>query len=215
MLTASDDLLLYECMRQCTRAGLDICCFQEFRRLGNDSLSLSVTLDDKTTDWNIWWSGLKKQRRAGVGIAIRSNKNIVMEDIGYVSSRLIWIDCICYGMKLRIICAYAPTEIDSQDQKDKFYNDLNQNCVIEKKRQLIICGDMNATAEYCKSFVGGKKCTYSNANNNGERFANFLISNELALSNTWYEHKKIHKDTWYSNTGKFSKTIDYISLNNG
>ena len=213
VLTASDDLLLYECMRQCTRAGLDICCFQEFRRLGNDSLSLSVTLDDKTTDWNIWWSGLKKQRRAGVGIAIRSNKNIVMEDIGYVSSRLIWIDCICYGMKLRIICAYAPTEIDSQDQKDKFYKDLNQNCVIEKKRQLIICGDMNATAEYCKSFVGGKKCTYSNANNNGERFANFLISNELALSNTWYEHKKIHKDTWYSNTGKFSKTIDYISLN--
>ena len=77
--------------------------------------------------------------------------------------------------------------------------------MVEKKRQLIICGDMNATAEYCKSFVGGSNCTHSGANDNGERFATFLSTEELALSNTWFQHKKIHKDTWYSNTGTFSK----------
>ena len=82
----------------------------------------------------------------------------------------------------------------------------------EKKRQRVICGDMNATAEYCTSFVGGMDCTHLNANDNGERLANFLTSKELALSNTWFEHKKAHKDTWYSNTGNFSKTIDYICL---
>ena len=47
VLTASDDLLLHECLRQCTRANLDICCFQEFRRLGNDSVKVELTSTEK------------------------------------------------------------------------------------------------------------------------------------------------------------------------
>ena len=222
VLTASDDLLLYECLRQIMRANIDICCFQEFRRLGSDSITVPVTLENvdpttttvatSTCEWNIWWTGHKSKRRDGVGIAIRSTKSVTIEDIGHVSARLMWIDCVCYGMKIRIISAYAPTEEGSENQKVQFYKDLNECCNLEEKRQLVICGDMNATAEYCTSFVGGSNCTYGNANNNGEKFADFLISNELTLSNTWFEHKKIHKDTWYSNTGNFSKTIDYICL---
>ena len=73
-------------------------------------------------------------------------------------------------------------------------------------------GDMNATAEYCVSFVGGKKCEVSDANDNGNRFGEFLIEKELALLNTWFEHRKLHKDTWYSNVGNCSKTLDYISM---
>ena len=138
-----------------------------------------------------------------------------MEDIGHVSSRIMWIDCVCYGMKLRVVSAYEPTEQGSQNQKVNFYKELNECCVADKKRQLVICGDMNATSEYCTSFVGGMNCAHLDANDNGERLANFLISKELALSNTWFEHKKIHRDTWYSNTGNFSKTIDYICLVSG
>ena len=81
------------------------------------------------------------------------------------------------------ISAYAPTEEGSENQKVQFYKDLNECCKLEEKRQLVICGDMNATAEYCTSFVGGSNCTYGNANNNGEKFADFFISNELTLSN--------------------------------
>jgi hypothetical protein len=106
VLTASDDLLLYECLRQATRANLDICCFQEFRRLGNDSITISVTPDDeksKTTEWNVWWTGHKSKRRDGVGIAIRSNKCVTIDDIGHISARLMWIDCVCNGMKIRVI----------------------------------------------------------------------------------------------------------------
>ena len=212
MLTASDDLLLHECLRQCTRAKLDICCFQEFRRLGNDSISIDVAADDQKAEWNVWWSGMKRKRSYGVAIAIRKQRHLTIEDIGHVSSRVMWIDCICHGMKLRIVCTYAPTEEGSSYQKDTFYKELSEVSVVEKKRQLIVCGDMNATAEYCTSFVGGSNCTHTGANDNGERFANFLSSKELALSNTWFQHKKIHKDTWYSNTGNFAKTIDYICL---
>ena len=212
VLTASDDLLLHECVRQTSRANLDICCFQEFRRLGLDSITIPIENDDNETTWNIWWTGHKRKRRDGVAIAIRKNKRVTVEDIGHVSARVMWIDCLCYGIKIRVVSAYAPTEEGSENQKDQFYKELNESCKLEEKRQLIVCGDMNATAEYCKSFVGGSNCSISAANNNGERFSEFLTLNDLCLSNTWYEHKKAHKDTWYSNTGNCSKTIDYISI---
>ena len=152
-----------------------------------------VTIDDTKTEWDIWWSGLKKNRCQGVAIAIRKNKSIQMEDIGHILPRVMWIDCVCYGMKLRIVSAYASTEKGSQNQKETFYKELSEIYVAEKKRQLVICGDMNAIAECCTSFVGGMNCTHLNANDNGERLANFLTSKELALSNTWFEHKKAHR----------------------
>ena len=100
-----------------------------------------------------------------------------------------WIDCICRGIKLRrIVCAYAPTEDGSTHQKDTFYKELSEVTVVEKKRQSIVFDDMNATAEYCASFVGGSNCTHTGANDNGERFATFLSTKELALSNPWFQH---------------------------
>ena len=212
VLTGSDDLLLHECLRQCTRADLDICCFQELRRLGKDSMTIPITIDNVTTTWNLFWSGYKKDRRAGVGIAIKASKSIKFGDVNYISPRLLSIDLVCYGIKVRVISAYSPTELATTSQKDNFYRLLMSNCKTQKKQQLIVCGDMNATADFGKSFVGGRKCTFNDANDNGERFAQLLISNELALANSWFEHKRIHKDTWYSNTGTFSKTIDYISM---
>ena len=211
VLTASDDLNLYECLRQCTRAKLDVCCFQEMRRLGKDSVQVSVTTDDETAEWNVWWSGYKRDRKYGVGIAIRISKSVIIQNIEQVSPRLMWIECVCYGIKLRIISAYAPTEDGTSSQKDDFYRQLKEHTVSAKKHQIILCGDMNATAEFCKSFVGGKKSEVTNANDNGKRFANFLILKELSLANARFEHKVKHKVTWYSNTGKCAKTLDYVS----
>lgn len=138
VLTASDDLFLFECLRQTTRANIDICCFQEFRRLGNDSITIPITVEGEAggiSEWNVWWTGHKSKRRDGVGIAIRSNKCISIEDIRNVSARVMWIDCVCFGMKIRIISAYAPTEDGSGHQKDQFYKDLNDCCKLVEKRQ--------------------------------------------------------------------------------
>ena len=212
VLSASDDIYLHECLRQCTLANLDICCFQEFRRLGHDSITVPITIDEKITIWNLWWCGHKHKRQHGVAIAIRSSKSITVEEISNTSPRMIWIDCICYGIKIRIVSAYSPTEAGVKSQKDSFYSDLTRHSVTEKTRQLLIGGDMNATADYGKSLIGGKSAhLVKGANDNGERLNNFITINKLALVNTWFEHKKLHSDTWYSNTGKTSKTIDYVT----
>ena len=123
-----------------------------------------------------------------------------------------YVECRCYGMKLRVVCAYAPQEGRPVSEKANFYKQLSDSCKVNKGYQLVIAGDMNATAKYCVSFVGGKKCEIVNANDNANRFWDFLIQKELALVNTWFEHRKLHKDTWYSNAGNCSKTLDYISM---
>ena len=125
VLTASDDFLLVECLRQCTRADLDICCFQEFRRLGKDTISVPITTDNTTTTWEVFWSGYKCKRQAGVAIAMRSSKRVKIEEVGQISSRLIWVDCVVNGIKLRIISAYAPTE-ESSDPRKKYSHKSNK-----------------------------------------------------------------------------------------
>ena len=67
--------------------------------------------------------------------------------------------------------------------------------MVENKRQLLIGADMNATGDYGKSFVGGKSCEIDNVNDNGSRLFQFLNQKELALANTWFDHKNIHRDT--------------------
>ena len=67
---------------------------------------------------------------------------------------MIWIDCICYRIKIRIVSAYSPTEDGVKSQKDSFYSDLTRHSITEKTRKLLIGGDMNATADYGKSFIG-------------------------------------------------------------
>ena len=82
VLSASDDFYLAECLRQCTRANLDICCFQEFCRLGKDTMSLPITINDTKTEWYVYWSGYKMVREAGVAISIRKSNKMKVEDFG-------------------------------------------------------------------------------------------------------------------------------------
>ena len=94
ILSASSDLYLHECLRQCTRANLSICCFQEVRRLKKDSIFIPITIDDETTSWNVWWSGHKRKREHGIGIAVKSCKSITIENISQISPRVMFMDCI-------------------------------------------------------------------------------------------------------------------------
>ena len=52
-------------------------------------------------------------------------------------------------------------------------------------------------------------------NENGERLLDFCASNQLLISNTWFQHKLLHRTTWFRN-GDHSRPghmIDYILVN--
>lgn len=52
-------------------------------------------------------------------------------------------------------------------------------------------------------------------NENGERLLDFCASNQLIITNTWFQHKLLHQATWFRN-GNRSRTghmIDYVLVN--
>ncbi|GFR97755.1 craniofacial development protein 2 [Elysia marginata] len=79
----------------------------------------------------------------------------------------------------------------------------------------IVMGDLNAKVgsdntgfeEYMgKQGVGAR-------NQNGERFLEFCIGNNLVIGGTIFKHKDIHKETWNPPDGKTRNQIDHAAIN--
>ena len=90
---------------------------------------------------------------------------------------------------------------------------------IPHKDMVIVLGDFNArvgqSSPHCKSIVG--PFTSDNTNENGSHLLDFCMSNNLIISNTWFQHKSIHSTTWYRN-GDRSRTghmLDYVLVSRG
>ena len=114
-----------------------------------------------------------------------------------------------------MVNGYAPTntEATSISAKETFYKDLEAACKTGH-RQLLLAGDMNATSNFGSRFLGGNNCTVTEANDNGRRVEEFANQHRLAIMNTWFAHKKVHRDTWYhaNENLSFSKCVDYIFM---
>lgn len=52
--------------------------------------------------------------------------------------------------------------------------------------------------------------TSDHTNDNGNRMIELCASHNLKVAGTWFQHRRIHTTSWYSNTGITSKTIDHI-----
>ena len=52
-----------------------------------------------------------------------------------------------------------------------------------------------------------------NTNYNGDRLLQMCATHGLAITNTWFQRKRIHQYTWLSNDGRTKKMIDHIMIN--
>lgn len=119
-------------------------------------------------------------------------------------------------IKLRIIMCYAPTNEAEIEVKDEYYAKLDSviSFKFSNKDILIVMGDMNAK-------VGENNAGYSNImgkhglgvmNDNGERFANLCLENNLVVGGTLFPHKTVHKYTWMSPGDRARNQIDHICI---
>ena len=211
--TAKEDEKLERIIYETNKAKLYVCGVQEVRRLNTGSTLIS-TETDLNQKYEFYWSGHSLKRIHGVGIAIKVDKNIVVEEVKYVSARLIIADVTIYGCSLRIINCYAPTEADSSNVKDIFYAALRKQSTTCKPHQKIIClGDFNVTTSaswYNSSLREQVTIDDLEFNNNGERFHNFFNTQKLSVLNTWFSHKTCRRTTWFSPDGKTKKVYDFI-----
>ena len=161
------------------------------------------------------WSGNANSRTQGVALAV---------DQKYASSITLWKALgprllyarlkHSYGF-MSIFSCYAPTDIADTETKDSFYTMLMDELrLISRHDIVLILGDMNATLGPDRAglahIVGPH--TFQHTNDNGRRMLDLCASFNLKCLSTWFQHRPIHRYTWYSNTGTTAKAIDHILI---
>ena len=92
--------------------------------------------------------------------------------------------------------AYAPTDQDSTEEKDRFYSDLDR--VMSNGNGLaMVMGDFNASVSERMKRVVGPHGLGRRTSDNGERLISFANANGMCISNTFFPHKRIHQASWY------------------
>ena len=203
---------IYSIAKQLASNGVSICCLQEvrYRRKGTRLIKL-----DTGEVYEFHWCGMQKKRLAGVGLLIRKDENIIAQDPDFQDPRIIALNLIVHGFRIRLVNGYSPTECDmSERKKDEFYNRLKKACIKKEKHQkLIVVGDFNA-----KTGLALKKCCYdgtniiedTDCNGNGSRMKDFCRKNKLCIASSFFDYSPQNRYTWYSPDGVTVRVNDYV-----
>jgi len=116
---------------------------------------------------------------------------------------------------LSIISARAATEEKTDEEKEKFYEDLQTiHNKIPKHDIVIILGDMDAKIgkEDVYQNVAGKHTLHEITNRNVEWVCEYAIANNMKIISIYYQHKRIHKGTWISPDGNTLNQIDHVII---
>ena len=118
---------------------------------------------------------------------------------------------------MTVIQTYAPTNPSEEEVKTKFYD--NHQRVINKVPAhvvLIVMGDLNAKVERDNTGYERNMGKFGRGerNENGEKFLDFCVNNDLAIGGTLFNHLGIHTLTWRSNDRRTINQIDHLA-NNG
>ena len=197
---------------------------QELSRYGVDIAALSETrLADEGSiiedhgGYTFFWKGLPQQERRihGVGYAVR---NSILEKCGTVpvgiSERLMKFRIPLTSHRYAtIFSVYAPTLMAESEDKDQFYEQLDQELNrVPSTDKLLLMGDFNArvgTDHMAWSGVIGRHGC-GNMNDNGHRLLSLCSQNQLFITNTGFTLKPIHKGTWVHPRSKHAHMLDYV-----
>ena len=191
------------------KAGLYGCAFSEFRRLGVGSCMVEAG----ENEYEVHWSGFKRKREYGVGIAIKVQPGIEIGEIKAINERLMTAAVEIFGLSMKLISAYAPTEPGKESAKMKFYQNLKKIKPDHPDQKLVYLGDFNATTDAVRKTAGvraGKILENITSNDNGERLIEFSRNNNLSILNTFFKQPLHRQVTWHSrDKWKTKKTLDY------
>lgn len=207
---------MYMVAKEVARQNLTFCALQEVRHRNTGDEMINLNNGEK---YRFIWSGKKKRRDAGVGILVKNDPSIIIEDPDFSNSRIMALNINIYGFKTRIVIAYSPTNADiSVSTKESFYRDLRKACNKDNKnRKLIVLGDFNAETNMVlkKTDYNGKSVLLDNlCNDNGEKLKSHCRQYKLCMTQSFFNHPLEERYTWYSPDGITKKVLDYILVEN-
>ena len=134
-----------------------------------------------------------------------------------VNDRLMKVRFNSKFAKLIIIACYAPTEEAEEEEKDEFYEQLEEEIRTTPRHDvglLMVIGDLKArvgednTGKETAMGTQGFGC----ANNNGERLSDLCVESRLGIGGTLFMHRDIRKTTWRSPDQRTVSQIDHLYI---
>lgn len=190
------------------RYNIDVAALQEIRWKDQGAIDKNM--------YSFRYSGDKKQGNRGVGFMVFQSMKQKIIEFKPIDERMAYLRLKAKPCNISLLNIYAPTEKDSNEEKDKFYEKVEEEIeVIPKEDTIIILGDFNAQIgkeDYIKC-VAGKETIHEKTNNNGQRLCNLAASTDMYISSTKFPHPKKHKITWMSPDNKATTQIDHILIN--
>jgi exonuclease III len=192
-----------------TKRGIDILCLQETKWTGGKAGGKARDIGDGC---KLYYAGGERPRN-GVAICLSNKWMESVVTVKRTSDRIISLKLLTPGKTYNIISVYAPQQGCDPEEKDLFWNLLDEVVrEIPSTEELIVAGDMNGHVgrdrEAFERWHGGK--TVGERNVEGERVLGMAQAYDLALVNTFYTQSDEKLITYKS--GGNATVIDYITV---
>ena len=149
-------------------------------------------------DYELFYSGDNLNTRHGVAIILHPEINRLVEKVIYINNRIIAITLNFKSYKISFIQAYAPQQGRPQEEKEIFFEQLQDTFdSLPTDSEIIIIGDLNGHVGNTKveNVIGDFGVGEKNAE--GEAIIDFCMRNGLSVMNTFFKHNEAHQYTWY------------------
>ena len=185
------------------RRRIDIMCIQETKWKGSKAKYLG-------DGYKLFYHG-EDNRRNGVGIVVKHTYVESVLEVKRVSDRLMCIKFDVEGEMLNIVSAYGPQTGCSQEEKEKFWRDMDSTIMrIPRGERSIIGADLNGhvgEGNRGDEEVMGRY-GYGRRNEEGQGIVDFAKRAEMAVLNTYFRKGEEQRVTYRS--GGRSTQVDYL-----
>ncbi|KAI5739913.1 hypothetical protein M8J77_024939 [Diaphorina citri] len=171
---------------------------------------------ETTRHYQIYYSGNKDGfYQKGVAFAVQKHLDSAVMSFDAVNERICTIRIRGKFKNISAICIYAPTEDADEEDKDEFYEKLEEiwNLLPAYDVKLIL-GDANAQVgkEVIWRNTAGKESLHETSNDNGTRLLSLAVAGDMYVMSTMFARKNIHKETWYHPNGQTKNQIDHVLI---
>ena len=211
--TMNEASKLAQVIREMKRYRLDILGVSECRWTGSGR---QVSHDGST----ILHSGHEDIHIRGVAFVISKQKANTLLEWEPISDRIMKARFNSKHCKLTIILCYAPTNASDKEDKEDWYEQLQQAVAkVPQHDMLLIIGDMNdkvgSDNSNCERAMGKHGCGVMN--DNGERLVDYCLNNNYVIGGTIFAHRDISTSSPGNHlmVGQAIKSTTLSSMENG
>ena len=152
-------------------------------------------------------------KKNGVGIILKKKHVDRVVELWRVTDRIICLKLELDDVTLNTISAYAPQVGCIREEKEAFWLDLDETVEkIPKNERIVVGADLIGRVGEGKN--GDEECMNRHGlgkrNNEGQAVVDFAKRIKLAITNTYFVKKPVHRVTY--NSGGGSLQVDYIMV---